>query len=105
MFSHNADKMSNDMKRSPSCDGFYILLNDSNRDDFEKRINEDYLVDYNQSLDFYNRGIERNKTLPDAPELAIDNMFDEVNSNDYKSEYTKPSEPEEIRLRNLEGFK
>ena len=101
MFSYNSDKMSDDMKRSPSTDGFYLLLNDDNRDKLAKRINEELKEEYQNSLEFYNRGIQRNKNLPEAPKFSMETMFDEVDSNKYKSNYEKPREPKEISLKDV----
>ena len=101
MFSYNSGKMTEDMKDSPSCDGYYMLLNDTNRSELSIQINKELLSEYRYSLAFYHRGIKRNKTLPEIPETTIENMFDEINYNNYKHDYIKPHKMEEISLENM----
>ena len=92
MFSYNACKMHKDMKTSPSCDGYYLILNNSNRTELTKQINKELLSDYNHSLEFYNRITERNKTLPDIPKFNMDNPFEYIDHPErYKNNFTKPN--------------
>jgi len=110
----NTDKIHDDMKTSNSTDGYFLVLNTENIAFLNDKINKDLKRDFEYSMEFYNRQVEHNATLPDKPEYDFkDCSFEEMMTllqeedyDKYKKDTYKP-ELQQIDLNNylvLETF-
>ena len=86
MLSLNYDNICGLMKESNQVDGYYLIINDSNRTKLQKSINKNFQKEFEWSMKWHNDTIEKNKTLPDKPEMEFRDDEDLLESFDrYKA--------------------
>ena len=104
-FSFNSNKLHDDMKVSPCTDGFFLVLTPENIPALNKEINDSFEMEYGWEVDFTNKQIERNKSLPEPPTMdgSLEDFMiafneNEKNSDKYKSEVRTPVRQKDIDL-------
>jgi len=104
----NMDKIHEDMIISNQTDGYFMVLTPENTPELNIKINKDLQQDFDYSMEYYNKGVERNKTLPEKPEYDFEGaslddicqMFEEEDNSKYKATLYKPT----LQQINLNDF-